>query len=460
MERVQPTVLLPVETAARELDAKLVLASFLAARDAVCITGSHARINAALHALPAQAYVSQTIVKAKRRIFRIIRRSGMHLLAWDEEGLVWPNADYYRRRRLDAENFAMLHHFFAWGEEQADVIRQAFPEQADKLHITGNPRQDLYHPAFRPLHAEAMRSIRREHGSIILVNSNFGSVNHARIPFSGLEKTEEDIRALAAYSKHEPDYIAFRYQVFRSFCELIPQLAEAFPERTILIRPHPSENPAAWEAVAAPFPNVVVRYDHDLIPWLLAADVIIHNGCTTAVEAAMLERPVVEFRAVENAAWENPQPGRVSIPARTAGEVIDLLRQPQLLEAKRSGVEQALRRMIAHWNDGFASERIAQELTRVAGIPAGSSSLARAQAQLQSRLRALEKRIVGRIMPWKSANPAYIDRKFPPMPMEQVRMRLHQLADLAGLPKPDITELGDRIWRIGPVKAETGVTRI
>ena len=452
-----PTIILPMETAARELDAKLVMAAFLADRGAACITGSHARINAILHAFrPGDVYVSQTIVKAKRRIFRIMKAMGLHLAAWDEEGLIWPNADYYRRRRLDPENFAILEHFFCWGEQQAEVVRQTFPEQAPKLRISGNPRQDLYHPAFRPLYAGQVRAIRQELGAVILVNSNFGSVNHARRPYTGLKKTKEDIRALAAYSKHEPEYIDFRYRVFRSFCELVPRMAEAFPERTIVIRPHPSENPAAWEEVATPHENVVVRYDHELIPWLLAAEVVIHNGCTTAVEAAMLERPVVEFRAVENTEWENPQPRDVSIPARTVEEVIELLQQPEALERERTQVERALRHIIAHWNEGFASERIARELLELAAKPApGAPLAARVLARQKSRFRALEKRFVGRFMPWKSANPGYIDRKFPPTPVDWVRTRLHQLADLAGLPKPDIEELGDRIWRITPAEAGT-----
>ena len=303
----------------------------------------------------------------------------------------------------------------------------------------------------RPLFADSVKAIQKEFGRFILINSNFGSVNHARKPFTGLEKSEKDIRALASYSKHDPEYISFRYQVFRSMCALVPKLAEAFPDRVILIRPHPSENPAAWEEVARPYANVVVRYDHELIPWLLAAEAIIHNGCTTAVEAAMLGRLAIEYRAVQNRAWENPQPSRVSVPAFSAEDVVGMIRNPQALEQQRPRVEHALRYMIAYWNEGFASERIARELVRLARQPHSlPPAPQRMLAQARCRLRAVEKRIVGRLMPWKSANPAYIDKKFPPMPLEEVRGRLHKLADIVGLPRPHIEELGDRIWRITP----------
>ncbi len=444
-----------METSARELEAKLLLAAFLAERGVRSIVGSHAHINNRLHMLGEGVYVAQTMVRAKRRLFRIAREMGLILTAWDEEGLVWPSAAYYRRRRLDAVNFQLLERFFAWGEEQAEVVRAAFPHQVHKLRVIGNPRQDLYLPAMRPLYAETVKTIRHEFGDFILINSNFGSVNHARLPFTGLEKSEEDILALAAYSKHEPEYISFRYRVFRGFCELIPRLARAFPGRNIVIRPHPSENAAAWNKVARPHPNVHVCYEHELVPWLLAAEAIIHNGCTTAVEAAMLSRPAIEYRVVEDPEWENPQPARVSIPAHSAEEVVGLLRRPKEMERKRPQVEAALRRMIFHWNEGFASARIAEELTRLAREQyAAPAPLRRSTAAMKSRLRALEKALVGRFMPSRSANPAYIARKFPPVSLEKVRARLHQLADIAQLPRPRIEELGDRIWRVSPATGE------
>ena len=444
-------IILPVETMARELDAKLLLAAFIAREGGAAIVGSHARINASLHQLPAGCYVSQTIVRAKRRIFRIIHDLQLHLAAWDEEGLVWATPEYYRQRRLDAVNFAMLERFFCWGEQQAEVVRETFPQHAARLRIMGNPRQDLYTPLMRRLHEESRRRIRREYGRFFLVNSNFGSLNPARIPYMGLQKTEEQLKYLAELNRYDINYITFRYRVFLAFCELIPKLAETFPDHNILIRPHPSENPAAWEELAAPLPNVIVRYDHELVPWLLAAEAVIHNGCTTALEAAMLERPVIEYRAVENAMWENPQPSAVSMPARAAEDVVNLLRQPGALERERPQVERALRRMIARWNEGFASERIAKELMRLTREPPPRPTLSRRLAAgVRSRFRAMEKAVVGRLMPWKSANPAYIDRKFPPLPTERVHARLHRLAELAGLPKPEIERLDDRIWRIAP----------
>ena len=451
-------IILPTETVAREWNGRILLAVMLAQKNETTIIGNNRAIYRTLHNFPKNVFVSHTIVPSKRRLFRIIRTLGMKLAAWDEEGLVWASPEFYNWRRLDAENWKMLHRFFCWGEAQAGVIRDTFPNAAEKLRITGNPRQDFYTRRYQALHEETIRAIHTEYGDFILVNSNFGSLHSPRLPFTGIEKMHEHIWQLARVSGHKEEYIAFRQRVFLSLCNLVRRLSEVFPQKTILIRPHPSENPAAWRELAAPLPNVVVRYDHELIPWLLAADAVIHNGCTTAVETAMLGRPAIEYRAVELPEWESEVVSRASIAARSPEEAIALLRDKQTLQARMQGVEETLQHYIAHLNEGLACERIADELVELARAPAPEvPAFPRWRARWQSRLRAVEKRVVGRLNPHSSASPAYIDQKFPPMTTEQVRATTQRLCAMADLPVPRIEQLHDRIWRISPAQeVDTG----
>lgn len=445
-----PRVYLPVETAARELDAKLLLTLFLQREGFEVVIGSHARLHNTIHRYPPGIYVAHLFDRKKRRIFRILRDLGHVIVAWDEEGLVRLSAEAYRQRRVDAVALSFVNRVYAWGREQAAVLEPVIAETDTALCLTGNPRQDLYAPALRPLHEDLAAQIRARHGAFVLINSNFGWINHARAPRQGIEKSDAELAAIARESRHPLEYIHFRYRMFRHFCALVPALARRFPERRIVVRPHPSENQAIWRQVAAGLDNVHVVYDHRLVPWLLAAECIVHNGCTTAVEAALLGKIPIDFRPEERRSFEASQPHAVSVPARSIEDVARFVEAPRVLERERPRIAQALSNMVEGWNDGLACRRIAQDLKTLAGQhwPRNPDFRRTLTGQVHARLRMLEKAFLARFVSSSSANPDYIRQKFPPMPKSSIEAQLRRFASLLDFHVPNVEELGENIWRV------------
>ncbi len=80
---------------------------------------------------------------------------------------------------------------------------------------------------------------------------------------------------------------------------------EAFPDLTIVVRPHPTENHEAYKKIAARCKHVQVTNDGNVVPWLLAAKVLVHNGCTTGVEAYVMRVPVITYRPSVNDYYDN-----------------------------------------------------------------------------------------------------------------------------------------------------------
>jgi surface carbohydrate biosynthesis protein len=106
---------LPVETAARELDAKLLLALFASHSGMVVTIGNKALINLRIGSLEPGIYLSHNFNAGRDRI--IARDLGHRIVAWDEEGLVWINEEIYRRRRVNPSALAKLGMLLLWGEE-------------------------------------------------------------------------------------------------------------------------------------------------------------------------------------------------------------------------------------------------------------------------------------------------------------------------------------------------------
>jgi len=445
-----PRVYLPVETAARELDAKLLLALFLQREGFEVVIGSHARLHNTIHRYPPGIYVAHLFDRKKRRIFRILRDLGHVIAAWDEEGLVWQSPEVYRRRRVDTEALSHVSRIFAWGREQARALAPVTEQTGTEVRITGNPRQDLYAPALRSLHEVEAGEIRDQHGAFILINSNFGWINHARAPRQNIEKSEEELAAIARASRHPPEYIRFRYRMFRHFCELVPALARRFPERRIIVRPHPSESRDIWQRIARGLGNVRVVYDHRLVPWLLAAEHVIHNGCTTAVEAALLGKIPIDFRPESNPALECSQPGAVSAPAQTIEAIARYIENPAALRQERPRIEQALSEMVEGWNKGLASERIARDLASSFADPEPDNFHRRMLGHVRARIRMLEKAFLARFVSSSSSNPDYIRQKFPPTETSAIEARLQRFATVLEQNAPPARLLDENVWLISP----------
>jgi hypothetical protein len=91
---------------------------------------------------------------------------------------------------------------------------------------------------------------------------------------------------------------------FEHFQEMIPALEKTFPDSTIVVRPHQVESKEVYRQIAARCERVHVTNEGNVVPWLMACKVLIHNGCTTSVEAFAMGVPAVSYRATTNDVYD------------------------------------------------------------------------------------------------------------------------------------------------------------
>jgi len=237
------------------------------------------------------------------KMFGILRRLGHRIAAWDEEGLVHFSPENYFARRLSAAALSQVSMLFAWGEENAELFRK-YPQFPDvPIHVTGNPRGDLLRPELRDYWAEDTARIRERFGDFVLVNTNYAMVNaflptlNLLVPGDGSSGAPEMGAAAVGLP---PDFAlglaAHKRAIFERFLELPGALGRAFPDLTIVVRPHPSEDPAPWQEAVSGCDRAHVVQEGNVVPWLLAARAQVHNGCTTAVEAFALGVPALAYQ--------------------------------------------------------------------------------------------------------------------------------------------------------------------
>jgi surface carbohydrate biosynthesis protein len=442
-------LILPVETTARELDAKLLLALHATKRGIMVTLGNKALLNLDISKLEPGIYLSHNFNAGRDRIIAIARQLGHRVVAWDEEGLVWINEAVYRSRRTSRRAIANIEAIFAWGQEQVDALEPATRGMPVKVVTTGNPRADLLRPEMRPLYTARVGELKAEFGDFVLINSNFGWINHAL--FHGdTGKDGKDLDVVAAKSGFPVGYLQHRHAIYREFVNVLPEISKRFSNRRIVIRPHPSESNVGWLKASEGLPNVTVRYDSELVPWLMAASHIIHNGCTTAVEAAMLDRVAISFRPIIAPEYEIPQPRRVSIEAGNAAQLIKLLATKGLTDNPPADRKAVLEHMVISMSGPSSSARIAKAIDALFEDPfLPPPRWLRGVGHAAAIVRRAEK-FIKHFHPGAASNPAYYSHKFPPISEIKILARLQSLAVLTGAATPKVREISDRIFRITP----------
>ena len=459
------TLLIPVENQVRELDARLLLACVAARRQIPSIIGPKRDVESRIASFPRSIFLSKSLRIGKRRFFPISRKLGHKIVAWDEEALVHLPPDIYFSRRLSAAGMHYVSHLFAWGEDNAELWRQ-YPDLPDEMpiHVTGNPRGDLLRPEIRIFYQRDAEKIRKTCGDFILINTNFNHVNAfhpAQNLFQPVREPGEKARFGQAARGMTREYAEglkdHKQAVFRDFQQLIPALEKAFPERTIIVRPHPTENQEIYRQIAAQCERVQVTNEGNVVPWLMATRAVIHNGCTTGVEAYFMGLPALSYRATVNDYYDYgfyQLPNRLSYQCFDFDELRETLGRILVGELGAAGGEEreALANNHLAAKDGpLACERIVDVLQMMI-----DSNTQMDKPPFQDRLEGKFEAAIRRVgrsfapyLPGSHKSPKFERHRYPEISIEEVRLRIERfqrvLSDNGEL---HVDQVGKRLFRI------------
>lgn len=306
--KAKPLLLIPVENQVRELDPKLLLACIAARRGFSSVIGSRREMELEIDSFPPSIYLSKSMTVRSLLFFWIARKYSHQIVTWDEEALVHLPPETYFSRRLDPSAIKYVSHLFAWGKDNAELWRQ-YPHLPNDtpIHLTGNPRSDVLRSEMRSFYDEQIANLRKKYGNFILIATNFNHVNafgsdmNLFKPVKIPGQKPPFGRAARGMSREYAEGLRDHKQtIFEHFQQLIPKVERTFPNHNIVVRPHPTENRDVYLKIAEKCDRVQVTNDGNIVPWLRAARALIHNGCTTGVEAYMMGVPAISYRAVVN----------------------------------------------------------------------------------------------------------------------------------------------------------------
>lgn len=433
---------LPIETKVREFDAKFLLSCVAAEAGYTVILGHKKFLDKYLEEMPPGIFLDKSMPQSRIAKYMHYEKLGFKLIAHDEEGLSpFSLEEYQRRRQYGNASLEHCEYMLTWGQWQADFIRAKAPLFQEKVVATGHPRVDLTRKELRGFYQEEVEQLIAQYGRFILLNTNFSFGNHFFGEGGFVEALEKagNIRD----DVHRQFYVGLQHHQERllgEFVTMIKALREHFPEMTVIVRPHPSENHDTWREALPTHDKIIVKHEGNVLPWLMAAQVMIHNSCTTGVEAYLLERPVIAYLPIRNKAFEGYLANPLSELAFTCAELLEKVGRylEKDLPVQPDSQKQELAKYHITGLDGeLSSDRIVRLLNTVTLTPGNAGRIA---YHLYHRLKktVYSNKILRRLLFGMNVNSQqnlaeqHKKQKFPGIERDELLVSLAKLQALSG----------------------------
>jgi len=279
----------------------------------------------------------------------------------------------------------------------------------------------------------------------LLINTNFNHVNAFGPDMNLFQPVEKpgDIakfgRAAKGMSReYAEDLWNHKLAVFRDFQDLIPRLEKAFPQLNIVVRPHPTERHDVYNKIAARCSRVHVTNQGNVVPWILATRAVLHNGCTTGIEAFVMGVPAISYRASISEKIDNGfyrLPNAVSDHCFDFDQLRDRLNQILAGQPVTTNAEErktVVDHYLASQSGPLACERMVDVLESFAAggnDNSGPSAVERFQRKVIAGVYHQYKRIKPRL-PGSHNRPEYQRHRFPNISVDRIKSKIERIQQL------------------------------
>ena len=447
-------IYLSIELVVRELDSKLLLGILAAAKGHHVILSDLESIEKGIiqGLLAPGIFHTKSLTPSVNKItkHKIMIDKGFKISSIDEEaGLDIYGYDEFSKTRYSEQTIKQASAIFGWGSDDVETLKQLYPKFTSKIYKTGSPRADLWKSNFSQ-YWDVPKGLPNK--PFLLISSNMGLINN-RKPFHKLVKMKKNLGYFERDSKlFKEDFIRASEESLKiaEFIEAIQYLSSNKKEYDIVLRPHPIENIEAWKFYLEGIPNVHVIREGTISTWVNKAFAVMHNGCTTAFEASVSNKPVITYAPYNLQHIKNP-PNEIGYLVESTKELLErvnaIFDNMQSNDRKKSteNINKTMNKKIYLDNNELAADKIIkiwenigdENLNRTLDIKKFKSLLNYIKFR-KSTSKVLRNLFPGKLGRFKENN------KFPLFNKNDVYERVNRLQNILGIKGLECKLLSDR----------------
>ncbi|PAW77370.1 MAG: hypothetical protein B9S32_11515 [Verrucomicrobia bacterium Tous-C9LFEB] len=273
--------------------------------------------------------------------------------------------------------------YLAWSQGVKDFLVSHGLYNANQVKVTGSPRTDMLTPRFRAAAQKISNYAEDYPKPLVLINASFPTANPAFL--TAQQEIDLMVKAFKYNRKFCEDSVKTQTVSLRGIARMANDLAQAFPQATFILRPHPFESTNTYTFLLDDRPNLKLIKMGTVDGWLQRASALIQVGSSTAVEASVLSVPVF------TPGW---LPLHVPVPVSTLASVeaadIESMKsylfkvlhnQYEPTAEKKDQIQQAIAQSYGPI-DGLAYQRAAHEILAVCRSAKVQRNLNRCRTQL------------------------------------------------------------------------------
>ena len=319
----------PLETQQRELDARILFCIQAAKLGHNAYFGHKSDLFPVIPKLKKGIFLHKSIQKRKLDQINYLKSLGHFNCSIDEEALMITDEEEYFNYRCSKDCISALNLFLAWGKEHKKLIIKKYPELKEKIISAGNSRIDIlkYNKNYEFFSSE----IKNKYGEFILFVTKFSRYNLKKRGWDSwldMKIANNPNLSQNSYNRIKKS-IEFEDKNMKLTMQTIIKIAKNFPNKNILIRPHPAENIDTWNefAESSKCSNIKIVFTYQsLNPWLLAAEHVISYNCTSSLESLMMGIPSINYIPYADSEMEYDLPKLCSHTLRSYKELKNFIK--------------------------------------------------------------------------------------------------------------------------------------